>query len=864
MLRLLPSRRAIALLLPLLLVGAGSCDSVRVRIALPTAASNALPVSIGLAGLDPASVSVALDGVDVTPSFAPAPGGLAGVLPVPAPGAHVLRVRRNLNLLGFGVPISNNHPVDVPAPAPAVTSIEPAPGATVARSAWLRVRLAAAVTPDTLVGFGFALECNGDAVSRSAHALADGSLVLNPAPELPAGASCRAVWRADDGSVAESAFQVASDASGLEPATVLYDRLDPLAVAPFPDDYWTVPEPSYATGVAIDMPVPPFSHLFQLQAFTALVGQTLGVDGWSRTSPIAIAFSEALDPAAVPADEFASIDPMAAVSLVDVDPASPDYGERVPFRMVARSDVAPDGSTDHVALLFPSIDLREAGRYVVVVGRRAFASGEPGRPFGASPFFADVLAQPDDADSPEVVRARDRIGAALAALEALEVPIPREDVALAFGLSIRTDWDPTDLTYIKEQYLAAPPPTLILPDLANPCPNADNFCIRTTATRALQIRGRVALPDYRDPGTRLLIRDETTGLPVQTRVVEVPFMMSLPFEALDGPVPFVMYQHGNPGSPREAISDGGTGYLDDAGWAVGGIQDTLNDEISETDVSLQVQFILLLAVSQQQLPDFWIQTGANMIGWLRTIQGLGSLDLMHRGGDGLPALGPDGIPEIDPTRILYHGISEGGNNAQRFLPFAPEIIAATPTVGGARLGETIIHQSSDGILDQIGVFLPELRPVELWIGLSLFQLGFDYQDGHHYLKHLYKEPLLPFAGSSDVTPPSTLWTEGTHDELVPNSASRAAAHEVGMPHVRPVVQSLPMLEQVDAPLAENLGPGLTVGYFQYDWTALPFCIAAGFTNPGHGCAQRLPEAQAQRRHFLETALDGAAEIVSPF
>jgi hypothetical protein len=341
-------------------------------------------------------------------------------------------------------------------------------------------------------------------------------------------------------------------------------------------------------------------------------------------------------------------------------------------------------------------------------------------------------------------------------------------------------------------------------------------------------------------------------------------MMSLPFEALDGPVPFVMYQHGNPGSPREAVRDGGTGYLDDAGWAVGGIQDTLNDEISETNVALQVQFILLLSVSQQQLPDYWIQTGANMIGWLRAIQGLGSLDLMHRGEDGLPAIGPDGIPEIDPTRILYHGISEGGNNAQRFLPFAPEIIAATPTVGGARLGETIIHQSSDGILDQIGAFLPELRPIELWVGLSLFQLGFDYQDGHHYLKHLYKEPLLPFAGSSDVTPPSTLWTEGTRDELVPNSASRAAAHEVGVPHVRPVTRSLPMLAQVDAPLAENLGPALTGGYFQYDWTTLPFCISAGFENPGHGCPQRLPEAQAQRRHFLETALEGAAEIVSPF
>jgi hypothetical protein len=236
---------------------------------------------------------------------------------------------------------------------------------------------------------------------------------------------------------------------------------------------------------------------------------------------------------------------------------------------------------------------------------------------------------------------------------------------------------------------------------------------------------------------------------------------------------------------------------------------------------------------------------------------------MHRDTNGLPALGPDGIPEIDTSRILYHGISEGGNNAQRFLPFAPELIAATPTVGGARLSETIIHQSGSSILAQIGGFLPQLRPRDLWVGLSLFQLGFDAQDGHSYLKHLYREPLLPFTGSADVTPPSTLWTEGFGDSLVPNNASRAAAREVGVPQVRPIVRAVPGMEQVDTPLAQNLGPGLTAGYFQYDPATTPYCV----TRPqpeGHYCPQSAPEAQAQRRHFLESALDGAAEIVSPF
>jgi hypothetical protein len=89
------------------------------------------------------------------------------------------------------------------------------------------------------------------------------------------------------------------------------------------------------------------------------------------------------------------------------------------------------------------------------------------------------------------------------------------------------------------------------------------------------------------------------------------------------------------------------------------------------------------------------------------------------------------------------------------------------------------------------------------------------------------------------------------------------AIELGIPHVRPVARAVPGLEEIDAPVAQNLGPGLTSGYFQYDPATTPYCV----TRPqpeGHYCPQSAPEAQAQRRHFLESALEGAAEIISPF
>jgi hypothetical protein len=253
-----------------------------------------------------------------------------------------------------------------------------------------------------------------------------------------------------------------------------------------------------------------------------------------------------------------------------------------------------------------------------------------------------------------------------------------------------------------------------------------------------------------------------------------------------------------------------------------------------------------------------------MIFFLRAIQGMGGLDLLHAGPGGAPEIGPDGVPEIDPSTILYKGISEGANNAQRFLPFAPEILAAEATVGGARLGETLIHQSAAEILAQIGGILPALKPSELWVGLALFQAAFDPQDGHTFLRHLYREPLLPFAGSSDATPPSSIWTEGLNDSLVPNNATRAMVHALGIPHVGPIVRVIPTLTQVVPPLAENIAPGITSGYFQVD----PLQTSCKDRNPpqleGHYCPQTAPEMVDQRLHFLLTALQGSPEIVDPF
>lgn len=862
-------RLVVALALALPVLGAASCGGPVIQLGLPTPAGE-IPVRIVLAAdVDPATVAIALDGVDVTNAFVPGGPGLVGTIPVPAAGTHDLTVTKTLPLAPVGLLTSSTLTFEAPTAAPAVLGVDPA--GPLPSGAWLRFRLAAPAQASDLVGFGFALECDGERVERAAHALPDGSLLLNPTPALPAGAACRAVWRGAGGQIEESAFAVAAEAGG-PPARVLYDRSSTLSIAPFPDDYWIDPDPTTDSGYRVTMPDAPFPEPVQLSAFTALATLARQVDGWSRQTPIVIALSHRFDASLVPATPTEAQDPFAVVSLIDVDPASPEYGRRVPYRMVVRTDPLPGGpgaGVEHSLILFPTLDLREHGRYALVFSKRAFANGEPGRGFGRAALFEQALAAPTPGDSAPVLRVRTALGDVLDTVASLpEAPIPPEDVALALSISVRTHPSVDDLVRIKEQALARPPPQLVIPDVnTNPCPTPGSFCIRLIANRAVEVRGRIALPRYRT-AAGFLDRDPVTGHPRSLGVDEAPFVMTLPRAALDGPVFPVMYQHGNPGSPNELLG-GNSEQIDDAGLALAGFQDTLNRELctpgqtTEQCIEIQVVGIFANLLVYGQLPAYWMQTAADQIHFLRALQGMASLDLMRRDVNGNPALGSDGQPEIDPNVILYKGISEGANNAQRFLPFAPEILAAEATVGGARLGETLIHQSADQILGQIRTFLTQIKPVELWVGLSLFQSAFDPQDGHTYLRHLYQQPLLPFAGSSDTTPPSTIWTEGIGDSLVPNNASRAMAREMGIPHVRPVAVAIPGVEQVDAPLAGNVAPGITAGYFQFDPFTTPDCIARGQFE-GHYCPQSGAEARAQRLHFLLTALEGEAEIIDPF
>ena len=185
-------------------------------------------------------------------------------------------------------------------------------------------------------------------------------------------------------------------------------------------------------------------------------------------------------------------------------------------------------------------------------------------------------------------------------------------------------------------------------------------------------------------------------------------------------------------------------------------------------------------------------------------------------------------------------------------------------VGGARLGEVLIHQGAALFINTLGAIYRSLTPADIWVGLSLFQTIFDNQDAHNHVRFLYRDR-LEVAGT--LRKPSVLVLEGLNDTLVPNHATDSMAWSMGpIPHIQPVQRAVPFLDVVSAPISANIDAETTSGFYQY----VPTGVAGIATTPGceaqpegHYCAQSAPASLHQRAVFFQSALEGVPTIIDP-
>jgi len=725
--------------------------------------------------------------------------------------------------------------------APALLTSVPADGAAaVARTDWPVLHFAARPSDEARRGFSFT--CDSVAVSIAVHALDPGSLLLNPAPELPPATSCRVGWIGPGDRVHALGFATAE--AGAE-ALVHYDRAIRRRLAPLPDDYFTTPDPASRTGLRVQIPVPAVDSGSQV-LFRAVLERTSDFDGFSPHGSIVVRLSDVPDSSRVPRNAAESLDPLSPIVLLDLSPGSTSHGERVGFAAKVRSDQVGAGPLEHVLFVFPAVNLAPGGRYGLVITRRLLVDAS--RPFGPSVYSAAAFAAPEPGEHGSLARVRPLAEDVLAAAASAELPIPREDVALALRFTAHTnDTIPLAPLAMRSQLEALPPPAFTIDDVS---PGFGHV--------AAIVHGTFESPDWRD-GSGNLSRD-ANGLPQVQSVGSIPFVLALPDRPLGG-APLVIYGHGRPGSAENEVPFFAEVGLAEAGFAVLGITEPLDREVGQ-NTGLQAQDILLHLLIHKQVPGFWLEAVGEKLALLRLVPELADLDL-------LPLGAPDGSPDLDVGAPLsYLGISWGGITGQTLLPYAPEIRAANLVAGCGRFTELAIHQEGlrgFSLIAQVGQVFPNVLASELWAGFHAFQLIYDPQEAQAHAAFLYRQP-LGVAGTTRKA--SILWTEGLGDTFAPANASRASAHTIGIPLVAPFQESTPVLDEVASPVEGNVDAATTGGLFQYvpqGYPGLPPTPGCEFEPEGHFCAQTNPAAVRQRVRFFESALDGEAAVIGdPF
>ena len=274
----------------------------------------------------------------------------------------------------------------------------------------------------------------------------------------------------------------------------------------------------------------------------------------------------------------------------------------------------------------------------------------------------------------------------------------------------------------------------------------------------------------------------------------------LPADA-DGPVPVVVFGHGLNGRGR----NGGwlASLLPELGVAVVGL-DALHHGVHPTadpEDDLPALAFLGIDLAGLQLDARGLRGSFDQ----SVLDRLQLLQLLRA----QPDLDGDGEADIDPDRLLYFGVSLGGLMGPALMALEPDVGAGVLAVGGGKLST---FATEGEVVSTLGPVLEALvGPPDTFARLlPVFQAAVDPSDPAVWAAHVLGERL------DDAAAPDLLLPVAEVDDTVPPASAKALARGLGLPHLAPVADPVPGLEEVDGPLAANGPDGSTIAYFQLD------------------------------------------------
>jgi hypothetical protein len=594
------------------------------------------------------------------------------------------------------------------------------------------------------------------------------------------------------------------------------------------DDFYSLPFPNdlRRAGGHLDLAMFPVGSLIVEQYRVAATA----LDGFGLNAAIYARFDEDVDPASLPADAAATVADGASVYLVNVDPASPEHGQKTPivvhFRATKGGTIGPDSLAVRP---YPGFPLREGTTYALVLTRRLMALHAA---FGPSATFAKMRDGGGDA-------AVDAARTTYAPLWAYLDEAGGDERADVISAAVFTTQHATQIVpALRAAVFALPAPTATsVTQIVSPAP----FRVYTGAYQAPNFQTGDA--PYSSTGGDIVVGAD--GKAVIQRTEDLRFAMTVP----PGPMPaagwpLAIYHHGTGGDYRSFIDDGTGSRLAAQGVAMISTDQVLHGPRNPGG-SPEIAFYNF--GNPDAARNNAVQGYADGFSLMRLGLGLGFTDL------GAPI-------KIDPTRLYFFGHSQGGQTGPGFVAFEPSLSGAVMSGTGGLLYLALLYKTKPfDIPSLVSTFLRDEPVDEDNPSLALLQMWMERADGVNYAPLMVRHPVNDPSGQP-VKPRNIFQTEGFVDTYSPNPGIEAFATALGgdlvmLPDTK-AIEGLTLRGRAikAAPFAGNLG-GATAALGQYK-------MSAG--SDGHFVVFDVAAAEKQAAQFLGTlAATGTATVVAP-
>ena len=556
------------------------------------------------------------------------------------------------------------------------------------------------------------------------------------------------------------------------------------------------------------------------------------LDGFALNAAMFARFDGALDPASLPTPA-ASMQPGAAVYLVNVDERSPEHGVRTPVIAHFRPDGTQTIGTNRLVVRpYPGFSLDEGTTYALVITNRV--SSAEGEPVVSS---ADFTALAGTGGDTTITHAREVYARLFAWLDA-----PGDDERA----------DVVSAAVFTTQHATFVGPAIRKAVYGTPAPVARNISLDILSTNYTIWTGaydapnlQTGEPPYLDAGGEIQIGGD--GAAIVQRMEPMRFALTIPLGTMPATGwPLCIYAHGTGGDWRSFIDD-----LTGDRLALQGIATISTDQVlhgpRNPNADPQVSFF---------------NFGNPLAGRDNALQGAADAWSQQRLGLGLDFLDAASQPvTFDPARVLFFGHSQGGLTGPAYVAFEPAVSGAVFSGTGGMLYLSMLYKKDPvNFHDLIETLARDTPMDEDNPSIALAQMWIERADGVNYARFMVREPQLAPDGLTRLAPRNIFQTEGFTDTYAPNPAIEAFATALGPDQVMAVDEKdLPGLTlrgrtTKPAPFTnnENNATAVLAQYKQF-----------GGSN-GHFVVFDVPAARKQSSEFLGTlAATGRATVVAP-